>query len=134
MRLIFITIGLDIFYKDPLSPALLPEVCGDRELYFCNNYRDEYALDPLPHWTFFEECKLINIRFDFAVVNWYKQTKLLIELDGHEYHKTVEQGNNDAIKRIIATNRGWQLNVFTGTQIKRDIEHCFKSIKKFLEK
>lgn len=58
---------------------------------------------------------------------------LLIELDGHDYHKTKDQRINDSIKRIIATNNGWQMNVITGSQIHRDIDEVFNSMKEFFE-
>lgn len=125
---------LNMYYSNPLAPALIPEVCGDRVMYYCSKFRDEYALESLEHWPSTDEVKRMNIRFDFAIINWHKQKKLLIELDGHEYHKTVEQRNHDAIKRTIAANRGWQLVVITGTQINRNIDACFSNIKEFLQK
>ncbi len=44
---------------------------------------------------------------------------LLIELDGHDYHKTKGQRINDFIKRTLATNNGWQMNIIIGTQIRK---------------
>ncbi|RAP26645.1 hypothetical protein C2W64_01361 [Brevibacillus laterosporus] len=116
---------LEHFYH-PDNPAIIPEIYGERHHYSCYKLDDNYSL------RFSLNSKTVNVRFDFAIVNFHKQTKLLIELDGHDYHKTFEQRNNDAIKRTIATNNGWQLNVITGTQINRDIEGCFDAIKNFL--
>lgn len=130
---------LDKYYSlDHSLPALIPEICGTRAMFWAKKYRDTYYLKtsdiPRKLWSDDHIPRSVNIRFDFVIINWYKQKMLFIELDGHEYHKTVEQRSQDAIKRSIATNHGFQLNVYTGTQINRNIEACFDSIKNFLEK
>lgn len=114
------------FYRDKKNPALIPELCGTRNMYYCyKDIRGRYSLESL------DNTKSVNVRFDFAVVNYKKQKKLLIELDGHDYHKTKDQRINDSIKRSIATQNGWQLNVITGTQIHQNIESVFNMLEDY---
>lgn len=115
------------YYNNKNNPALIPEFCGTRKMFYCYKNGDEYTLKH----SF--EYQPVNVRFDFAIVNFKKQTMLLLELDGHDYHKTKKQRINDSIKRTIATNNGWQMNVITGTQISNDITSVFDSIKNFIE-
>lgn len=115
------------YYHNKKNPALIPEFCGTRKMFYCYKNGDEYTLKSDLKY------KPINVRFDFAVINFLKQKMLLIELDGHDYHKTKDQRINDSIKRTIATNDGWQMNVITGSQIYRDIDQVFDSMEDFFE-
>lgn len=117
---------LERFYFDRHNPALIPEVCGTRSMYYC--HRD---VNGVYSFEYTEYAKPINVRFDFAVINYKKQKMLLIELDGHDYHKTKDQRINDSIKRSIATQNGWQMNVITGTQIYRNIDAVFDSMQEY---
>ncbi|MFI8651565.1 hypothetical protein KZA05_04510 [Bacillus amyloliquefaciens] len=128
---------IDNYYKkDILFPAIIPEVCGTRSFFWTEQYDGHYYLKlsdiPFKERRQTHDTKSTNIRFDFLILNWYKQKMLFVELDGHEYHKTVEQRSKDAIKRSIATKYGFQLNVMTGTQINRNLKACFDSIHDFL--
>ena len=114
------------YYDNKQNPAIIPEFCGDRRMYYC--YKDtegHYTLD------YDKDFKPVNVRFDFAVLNFSRQTMLLIELDGHDYHKTKDQRLNDSIKRTVATNNGWQLNTITGTQIHKDVDSVFNMMDNF---
>lgn len=109
------------YYSDRRNPAIIPEFCGTRRMFYC--YRDVKGCYSFDSTT---DCVPVNVRFDFAVINYRKQKMLFIELDGHEYHKTRDQRVNDSIKRTIATNEGWQLNVITGTQIHKNIDAVYQ--------
>ncbi|EOU2126220.1 hypothetical protein C4D39_03275 [Clostridium perfringens] len=117
------------YYKHKEKPALIPEFCGGRKKFYC--CKDDKGNYNLNRTSFYD--KAVNVRFDFAVINFKKQKKLLIELDGHDYHKSKDQRINDSIKRTIATNNGWQMNVITGSQIYRDINEVFNSMREFFE-
>jgi hypothetical protein len=123
------------YKKDKSLPAIIPEVCGTRSFFWTEQCNGHYYIKqsdiPEKERRIFK-TKSVNIRFDFLILNWYKQKMLFVELDGHEYHKTVEQRSKDAIKRAIATKYGFQLNVITGTQINRNLKACFDSINEFL--
>ena len=120
---IFYKEWLSLYYNDKRNPAIIPEFCGTRRMYYC--YRDvngRYSFEQS------EDCVVVNVRYDFAVINNNKQKMLFIELDGHDYHKTKDQRINDSIKRTIATNEGWQMNVVTGTQIYKNVRGVFYSM------
>ena len=115
-----------LYYNDKRNPAIIPEFCGTRRMFYC--YRDvngRYSFEQS------EDCVAVNVRYDFAVINYNKQKMLFLELDGHDYHKTKDQRINDSIKRTIATNEGWQMNVVTGTQIYQNVRGVFDSMKDY---
>lgn len=116
---------LNRYYSDNNNPGLMPEFCGTRKMFYCYKNGEEYTL------KYDSDYDAINVRFDFAVVNFSKQKMLLIELDGHDFHKIKKQRINDSIKRTIATNNGWQMNVITGSQIARDIDIVFQSMDEY---
>ena len=123
---IFYEKWFSLYYDDKRNPALIPEFCGTRRMFYC--YRDVDG-----HYSFesSENCVAVNVRYDFAVINYSKQKMLFIELDGHDYHKTKDQRINDSIKRTIATNEGWQMNVVTGTQIYQNVQVVYDSMKDY---
>lgn len=112
---IFYEEWLKLYFIDHKNPAIIPEFCGTRKMFYC-----------------YKDSNYQNIRYDFAVINYNKQKKLFIELDGQDYHKTKEQRINDSVKRSFATNEGWQVNVVTGTQICKDILGVFKTMDDYL--
>ena len=117
---------LSLYYNDNRNPALIPEFCGTRKLFYC--YRDvngRYSFERS------EKCVVVNVRYDFAVINYNRQKMLLLELDGHDYHKTKDQRINDSIKRTIATSEGWQMNVITGTQIYQNVHEVFNYMNNY---
>lgn len=117
---------LSSYYNNKKNPAMIPEFCGTRRMFYC--YRDvkgRYSFEMS------EDCVAVNVRYDFAVINYNKQKKLFIELDGHDYHKTKDQRINDSMKRCIATNEGWQMNVVTGTQINQNVRGVFNSMEDY---
>ena len=123
---IFYERWMERFYIDKRNPALIPELCGTRNMYYC--YKD---LSGRYSFEYSNKAKSVNVRFDFCVINYKKQKMLLIELDGHDYHKTKDQRINDSIKRSIATQNGWQLNVITGTQIHQNIDGVFDMMEDY---
>ncbi|MEK4870021.1 MULTISPECIES: hypothetical protein [unclassified Niallia] len=94
---------LDNYYKKDTSfPAIIPEVCGTRSFFWAEQCNGHYYLklsDIPDKERRMHDTNSTNIRFDFQILNWCKQKMLFVELDGHEYHKTVEQRSKDAIKR-----------------------------------
>jgi very-short-patch-repair endonuclease len=52
--------------------------------------------------------------------------KVVIEIDGHDYHSTQEQRNYDTARDRVLLKAGWQVVRFTGSQINRDVEGCVR--------
>lgn len=115
-----------LYYNEKRNPAIIPEFCGTREMFHC--YKDKNRRYSLKES---EDCSEVNVRYDFAIINYKKQKMLFLELDGHDYHKTKDQRINDSIKRTIATREGWQMNVVTGTQISQDILGVFEAMEEY---
>ncbi len=59
-------------------------------------------------------------RVDFAI----KDKGIVIELDGHDYHKTKEQRTRDASRQRYLEINGWRVIRFTGTEIYNSAERC----------
>lgn len=67
-------------------------------------------------------------RVDFFVSN----KGCVIELDGHEYHKSREQRTNDAKRERFIEMQGYQVVRFTGSEINRDINAVIKDVLQIL--
>lgn len=61
-----------------------------------------------------------RFRADFAFIN----RKVLVECDGHDYHKTKEQRNYDTEREREFMKQGWAVVRFTGTQIHKNPALC----------
>ena len=68
-------------------------------------------------------------RVDFAI----PPRQLVIELDGHEFHSSVDQRTNDAkrARRLLAM--GWRVVRFTGTEIRRGVHRCVDEVLEIME-
>ena len=123
-------------YYSKNAPAIIPEVCAFRDKFWYYEYKGcVYAShNDLPPVEDYTDVKSKNFRFDFFVSNTKKNKAILIELDGHEHHKTKSQRVLDSIKRNKAAMLEIPVSVvvFTGTQIHENIEACFDSIDDIL--
>lgn len=63
-------------------------------------------------------------RADFA----FTDRKVLVELDGHDYHKTKDQRTKDARRDRYLQENGWQVIRFTGSEIYRDTGACVEQV------
>ncbi|EDN70716.1 protein containing DUF559 [Beggiatoa sp. PS] len=61
-------------------------------------------------------------RVDFFV----SEKNLIIELDGHDYHKTKEQRTHDAERQRFLELNGYRVTRFTGTEIYQNVNKCVK--------
>ncbi|MCT2399083.1 endonuclease domain-containing protein [Novosphingobium mangrovi (ex Huang et al. 2023)] len=76
------------------------------------------------HW-FGDTAKHARYRVDFIL----KDARLIIELDGHEYHSTKEQLEKDAIRQRYLTRAGYSVIRFTGREINRDPAACVREVR-----
>lgn len=58
-----------------------------------------------------------------------KDARLIIELDGHEYHSTPEQLEKDAIRQRYLTRAGYTVIRFTGREINRNAAACVADVR-----
>lgn len=75
------------------------------------------------------QINILNYRVDFLI----KKFNLIIELDGHEYHKSKLQRTNDAQRERNLKLAGYEVIRFTGTEIHNDIEDCINYVLKYIE-
>ncbi len=71
-------------------------------------------------------------RADFAIINGEKG--ILVEVDGHEFHSTPEQKENDAKRDRKLLRLGWVTVRFTGKEIHKDPTGCVNEILTLMRK
>jgi hypothetical protein len=76
------------------------------------------------HW-FGDPEKHSRYRVDFIL----KDARLIIELDGHDYHSTKEQLEKDAIRQRYLSRAGYTVIRFTGREINRDPNGCVSEVR-----
>lgn len=60
--------------------------------------------------------------------------KVVVELDGHNYHKTKEQRTNDAERQRYLQKNGFTVVRFTGSEINKDVNGCVSEVLDILDK
>lgn len=95
-------------------------------------------ISPL-HKSFVDACSRVGIRFDteeqvsrYRVDCIDKSCRLVIELDGHEYHKSKEDRTNDAKRDRQLHRDGYTVLRFTGTEVWNDVNGCVKEVQQAL--
>ncbi len=75
---------------------------------------------------FTPQVKIEGFRADFILTHIpdVDLLKVVIELDGHDYHSSQDQRNYDTARDRVLLKTGWQVVRFTGSQINRDVEGC----------
>lgn len=76
------------------------------------------------HW-FGDTEKHHRYRVDFLL----KDARLIIELDGHDYHSTKEQLAKDASRQRYLIRAGYTVMRFTGSEIFKDVQACVREVK-----
>lgn len=86
-----------------------------------------------------EACSRLGIHFDaeeqisrYRVDCIDKTRRLVIELDGHEYHKSKEDRTNDAKRDRQLHRDGYVVLRFTGTEVWNDAHKCAREIQQTL--
>jgi len=65
-------------------------------------------------------------RVDFIL----KDVRLIIELDGHEYHSTSKQKEDDGLRTRYLTLAGYTVIRFTGSEIQRNAKSCVEKVRR----
>jgi len=58
--------------------------------------------------------------------------KIAIEIDGHDYHKTKSQRDNDSARDRYLQRNGWNVIRFTGGQVYNDPQRCVEEAKELI--
>lgn len=119
---------LEKYYQDDKNPALIPQLRGTGKKFWVKKENDLYKIGDV---DFSGGTGFTVIRFDFAVINYRKQKKLMIELDDQESHKTHIQRSKDAVKRNLAGKLGWEFKVYTGAQITHEFDEVMEELKEY---
>ena len=115
--------------KYPGQPKSPPAWYMDRgssyiENQFSKNLNDLADAIEAEHW-FGDSEKHARYRVDFLL----KDARLIIELDGNQYHSTKEQLEKDAIRQRYLTRAGYSVIRFTGSEIVRNIQKCVSEVR-----
>lgn len=70
-----------------------------------------------------------SYRVDFLV----REKKFVIEIDGHEWHKTKEQRTRDCERQRALNIQGYFVIRFTGSEVYRDAKKCVNETKSLLD-
>ncbi|MGQ4876888.1 MAG: DUF559 domain-containing protein, partial [Promethearchaeia archaeon] len=76
------------------------------------------------------QVQIGHYRVDFAVMD----KKVVVELDGHNYHKTKEQRTYDAERQRYLQKNGFTVVRFTGSEINKDVNGCVSELLDILDK
>ena len=98
-----------------------PSYIEDR---FCRELGDLASLIENEIW-FGDVEKHSRYRVDFIL----KDARIIIELDGYEYHSSPEQLERDSIRQRYLTRAGYSVIRFTGREIKRDAAGCVEEVR-----
>lgn len=78
----------------------------------------------MEHW-FGDPEKHSRYRVDFLL----KDARLVVELDGHDYHSTREQLEKDAVRQRYLSRAGYTVIRFTGREIHRNAAACVSEVR-----
>lgn len=74
-----------------------------------------------------------QIRPDFAFFDPETETRVIVELDGHDFHeRTPEQAESDKSRDRELQVLGWHAFRFTGREVLRDPKECFHEVIRLL--
>lgn len=89
---------------------------------------------------FIDACRAAGIEFDteeqvsrYRVDCIDKSRRLIIELDGHDYHKSKTDRTADAKRDRQLHRDGYMVLRFTGTEIWSDVSTCIKELQQTLK-
>jgi very-short-patch-repair endonuclease len=115
--------------KYPGQPESPPSWYKDRgqsyiEKEFSRELNDLADAIESEHW-FGDSEKHSRFRVDFIL----KDARLIIELDGYDYHSTKEQLEKDAIRQRYLSRAGYTVIRFTGGEINRNPKDCVLEVR-----
>ena len=78
---------------------------------------------------------LCDYRVDFLLhqVKVAPRVKVVIEIDGHDYHSSPEQKDQDTERDRVLMSAGYQVVRFTGRQVRRSAQGCAREAVELLQ-
>jgi very-short-patch-repair endonuclease len=76
------------------------------------------------------EIEIGHYRVDFLV----RSKKIIIELEGHDWHSTKAQRTRDTKRERYLQQQGYQVLRFTGTEIFKDVNACVEEVVTYLSR
>lgn len=115
--------------KYPGQPKEPPSWYRDRgqshiEKSFSSELDDLADAIECEHW-FGDANNHSRYRVDFLL----KDARLIVELDGHEYHSTKEQLEKDALRQRYLSRAGYTVVRFTGREVNRAPADCVAEVR-----
>lgn len=115
--------------KYPGQPKAPPSWYRDRgpsyiEMEFSRELHELADAIEREHW-FGDAEKHSRYRVDFLL----KDARLIVELDGHEFHSTKDQLEKDAIRQRYLSRAGYTVIRFTGREIVRNPVACVSEVR-----
>jgi len=86
---------------------------------------DDFAFLIESEKWFGDKSKHFRYRVDFI----FMDARLIIELDGHDYHSTPEQLENDSKRQRYLSRSGFTVIRFTGREIVKDCASCISEVR-----
>ncbi len=81
----------------------------------------------------YQQHKILNFRADFAFIG--KSQKLVVELDGHNFHeRTKEQAQRDKARDRQMQSEGWTIFRFTGSELWKSPYNSVLEVLRFFER
>lgn len=117
------------------------QVRFDRLLKLCESHIEDVfwqtGYERLSRWGHFTpQVKIEKYRADFVLDNIpdVPLLKMVIELDGHDFHSSPEQRDYDTERVLFLQCRGWQVVRFTGRQINCNCDACVRKVEGLVRK
>lgn len=119
--------------KYPGQPEEPPSWYRDRgqsyiEQEFTKSLEDLADAIEAEHW-FGDPERHSRYRVDFLL----KDARLIVELNGHEFHSTKEQLEKDAIRQRYLSRAGYTVIPFTGREVVRNPQKCVADVRTIYE-
>ena len=85
-------------------------------------------LDPALGGLIKKQYQIGTFRVDFALPS----CKVVIEIDGHQYHSTKQQRQHDLQRQRWLQERGWTVIRFTGSEVYKGASACVEQVKRII--
>lgn len=107
----------------------------DAKLALCESPMEEaflIAADPIlsEYGDIIPQYPIFNYRADFAIPD----CRILIEIDGYDYHSSREQLTADSRRQRALTAAGWTVVRFTGREIYAGAAACVREVEQIINR